>query len=63
MTTIYNQEPPTTGKVILETSGGELEIELWCTETPKTCKNFITLCLEGYYDGTIFHRLIKNFMI
>jgi peptidyl-prolyl cis-trans isomerase SDCCAG10 len=45
------------------TSHGELEIELWANECPKTCRNFIQLCLEGYYDDTIFHRLIPGFMI
>jgi peptidyl-prolyl cis-trans isomerase SDCCAG10 len=47
----------------MNTSHGELEIELWATECPKTCKNFIQLCLEGYYDNTIFHRLIPGFML
>ena len=40
-----------------------MDIELWCKECPKTCKNFIQLCLEGGYNNTIFHRLIPNFMI
>lgn len=57
------QAPPTSGKVIVDTTMGELEIELWCKEAPKACKNFIQLCLEGYYDGTEFFRLIPHFMI
>ncbi|KRW98209.1 Cyclophilin-like peptidyl-prolyl cis-trans isomerase domain [Pseudocohnilembus persalinus] len=56
-------QPPTTGKVVLHTTKGDLDIELWCKETPKTCRNFIQLCMEGYYNNTIFHRLIKGFMI
>ena len=32
-------------------------------EAPKACRNFVQLCLEGYYDGTPFHRVIKDFMI
>jgi len=57
------QEPPTSGKIILRTTHGDLEIELWTKETPRTCRNFIQLCMEGYYDNTIFHRIIKGFMI
>ena len=48
---------------LLLTSKGELDIELWCDETPRACRNFIQLCLEGYYDNTIFHRLVPGFMI
>ena len=42
---------------------GDIEIELWANETPKTCRNFIQLCMEGYYDNTIFHRIMKQFMV
>ncbi|XP_074603239.1 spliceosome-associated protein CWC27 homolog [Brevipalpus obovatus] len=62
MSEIYIQEPATSGKVILKTSLGDIEIELWTKETPKACRNFIQLCMEGYYDGTIFHRVIKKFI-
>lgn len=62
MSNIYIQEPPTTGKVLLKTSVGDIDIELWCREAPKACKNFIQLCMEGYYDGTIFHRVVKGFI-
>jgi len=40
-----------------------LDVELWCNEAPRACRNFIQLCLEGYYDETIFHRLVPGFMI
>lgn len=63
MSNIYIQEPPTSGKVLLETSVGDIDIELWAKETPKACRNFIQLCLEGYYNGTIFHRVIKGFIV
>jgi len=63
MSNIYVQEPPTSGKVVLKTSYGELDIELWTKETPRACRNFIQLCLEGYYDNTIFHRMVPGFMI
>ncbi|OAD46944.1 Peptidyl-prolyl cis-trans isomerase CWC27 like protein [Eufriesea mexicana] len=36
--------------------------ELWVKETPKTCRNFIQLCMDGYWDDTIFHRIIKGFI-
>ncbi|CAL1294714.1 unnamed protein product [Larinioides sclopetarius] len=42
---------------------GPLNIELHCDMTPKTCENFMKLSKIGYYDNTIFHRSIKNFMI
>lgn len=42
---------------------GDIDVELWAKETPKACRNFIQLCLEGYYDGTIFHRLVKGFIV
>jgi len=62
MSNIYIQEPPTEGKVLLTTSLGEIEIELWSKEAPKACRNFVQLCLEGYYDNIIFHRVVKDFI-
>ena len=47
-------------QVLLSTTCGEIDIELWSKEAPKACRNFIQLCLEGYYDGTIFHRVVKG---
>ncbi|XP_068190621.1 spliceosome-associated protein CWC27 homolog [Antennarius striatus] len=63
MSNIYIQEPPTNGKVLLKTSAGEIDIELWSKETPKACRNFVQLCMEGYYDGTLFHRVVPDFII
>lgn len=63
MAYIYNVEPNTDGKVVLHTSAGDLEIELWPKQAPLACRNFVQLCLEGYYNGTIFHRVIKDMMI
>ncbi|CCI40500.1 unnamed protein product [Albugo candida] len=63
MSNIYNTEPATEGKILFHTSFGDLDIELWPMQAPKACRNFVQLCLEGYYDNTIFHRLIPNFMI
>ncbi|XP_035904673.1 spliceosome-associated protein CWC27 homolog [Anopheles stephensi] len=63
MSNIYIQEPPTAGKVLLKTSVGDIDIELWSKECPMACRNFIQLCLEGYYNGTIFHRVVKGFIV
>uniref|UniRef100_A0A6M2DCY2 Spliceosome-associated protein CWC27 homolog n=1 Tax=Xenopsylla cheopis TaxID=163159 RepID=A0A6M2DCY2_XENCH len=62
MSSIYIQEPPTSGKVLLKTTVGDIDVELWAKETPKACRNFVQLCMEGYYDGTIFHRVVKGFI-
>ncbi|XP_006894666.1 PREDICTED: peptidyl-prolyl cis-trans isomerase-like 2-like [Elephantulus edwardii] len=51
------------GYVRLHTNKGCLNLELHCDLTPKTCENFIRLCKTNYYDGTIFHRSIRNFVI
>jgi peptidyl-prolyl cis-trans isomerase SDCCAG10 len=48
---------------MLKTTVGEILIELWSKECPKACRNFIQLCMEGYYDGTIFHRVVKDFIV
>ncbi|KOO21090.1 peptidyl-prolyl cis-trans isomerase cwc27-like protein, partial [Chrysochromulina tobinii] len=60
--TVYANEPVTRGKVVVHTSIGPLDIELWPKEAPMACRNFVQLCLEGYYDGCIFHRVIRDFM-
>uniref|UniRef100_A0A8D9BC05 Peptidyl-prolyl cis-trans isomerase n=1 Tax=Cacopsylla melanoneura TaxID=428564 RepID=A0A8D9BC05_9HEMI len=62
MSNIYIQEPPTEGKVLLKTSVGDIDIELWSRETPKACRNFVQLCMEGYYNNTIIHRIVKGFI-
>ncbi|CAN8023085.1 unnamed protein product [Ixodes persulcatus] len=62
MSNIYIQEPPTSGKVLLKTTVGDIDVELWSKETPKACRNFVQLCLDGYYNGTIFHRVVKGFI-
>jgi cyclophilin family peptidyl-prolyl cis-trans isomerase len=49
--------------VELETSMGKMKIRLYDDKAPKTVKNFKDLVEKGFYDGTIFHRVIKNFMI
>jgi len=48
---------------VLKTNQGEIEIELRPDIAPKAVENFVTHAKNGYYDGLIFHRVIKNFMI
>jgi len=49
--------------VVLETNLGSVEIALMSEVAPKTCENFLGLINKQYYDGLVFHRIIKNFMI
>ena len=58
-----NQKNFEVKKVKLETSAGDIVIELNEKAAPVTVKNFIRYAEEGFYDGTIFHRVIPNFMI
>jgi len=49
--------------IIMETTQGVIEIELKPDIAPKACENILKLAEKGYYDGLIFHRIIKSFMI
>ena len=49
--------------VMFETSAGNFEVTLYPDKAPVTVKNFLTLVDQKHYNGTIFHRVIKNFMI
>ena len=53
----------TNPKVKLQTNHGEMLVELNAEKAPKTVENFITYVKDGFFDGTIFHRVINNFMI
>ncbi|KAG5370406.1 Peptidylprolyl isomerase domain and WD repeat-containing protein 1 [Yarrowia sp. C11] len=50
-------------KVTLHTNMGDITVTLFPQAAPKACSNFSELCRTGYYDNTIFHRVIKKFMI
>lgn len=55
-----------TGKnpvVVIETSMGTIKAELWPEKAPVTTENFLKYAGEGFYDGTIYHRVIPGFMI
>ena len=64
-------EKPAAGKtkekgnpmVILSTTMGDIKVELYADKAPTTVQNFIDYAKAGYYDGTIFHRVIPNFMV
>jgi len=49
--------------VVLQTNQGNIKLKLFRDVAPKACENFTTLVKRGYYNGVIFHRVIKNFMI
>ena len=50
-------------RVSMTTSAGEIQLELYPDKAPKTVENFVGYANGGFYDGTIFHRVISNFMI
>ena len=49
--------------VVLHTNRGDITLKLFPKAAPLAVKNFVALAKKGYYDGTIFHRVIKGFMI
>ena len=49
--------------VIIHTTSGDIKLALDAEKAPKTVANFLSYAGDGYYDGTIFHRVIDNFMI
>lgn len=55
-----------TGKnpiVVISTSMGDIEAELYADKAPESVKNFLAYANDGFYNGTVFHRVIKGFMI
>jgi peptidyl-prolyl cis-trans isomerase B (cyclophilin B) len=61
-----SHHPTTTGNdkmVKLQTNKGDITIELYTDKAPETVKNFLEYVNSGFYNGTIFHRVINNFMI
>lgn len=57
------QDPPPNPQVVIETSMGDITVELFRGDAPVSVVNFLTYVQAGYYDGTIFHRVIRDFMI
>jgi len=64
ISSVYGEEIKMEDKIaVLETNRGLIEIKLFPGTAPKACENFIGLIENGYYEGIIFHRVIKKFMI
>ena len=57
------QQPPPNPEVVIETSMGDVTVELFRSEARVTVVNFLTYVLAGYYDGTIIHRVLRNQII
>jgi cyclophilin family peptidyl-prolyl cis-trans isomerase len=57
------QTPAAATKVLMKTSKGDITIELYPAKAPITVKNFLSYVKDKFFDGTIFHRVIPNFMI
>ncbi|XP_046404097.1 peptidyl-prolyl cis-trans isomerase-like 3 [Ischnura elegans] len=49
--------------VTLHTDVGDIKIELYCESCPKSCENFLALCASDYYNGCLFHRNMKGFIV
>ena len=63
MSSVYATEPATSGRVLLETTHGPLELQLWCRECPLTTKLFLQLCIDDYFQGMLFHRIVPDLLI
>ena len=61
--TVRAQDPPPNPRVVVETTEGDITIELFRAQRTVSVVNFLTYVQDGYYDGTIFHRVIRGFMI
>src|SRR5246500_1056985 len=48
---------------VIKTSEGDMVVQFWTDAAPNTVENFKKLARQGFYDGTIFHRIVKGFMI
>jgi cyclophilin family peptidyl-prolyl cis-trans isomerase len=56
-------DPKKQYEAVLHTGKGDITVELFADKAPRTVNNFVFLASQGYYDGTIFHRVIANFMV
>lgn len=55
-------DPKKTYKATIKTNKGDIELDLFAADTPKTVNNFVFLTRDKFYDGLTFHRVIPNFM-
>ena len=56
-------DPAKTYTATLTTARGEIVVQLFADRAPTTVNNFVYLAKEGFYDGTVFHRVINDFMV
>lgn len=63
LSTTQGTDMSTNPHVLLKTNKGDITIELNAEKAPKTVENFINYVNSGFYNGTIFHRVINNFMV
>jgi len=56
-------DPSASYTAVIDTSAGEIRVELWPEAAPQTVGNFVGLARQGFYDDTVFHRVIPDFMI
>jgi len=56
-------DPDTSYAATIKTNQGDITVRLFADESPRTVNNFVFLAREGFYDGVIFHRVIRGFMI
>lgn len=62
-TSVGQENPVSNPQVVMETSKGEIVLELYPDKAPLTVKNFLNYIDAGFYSGTIFHRVIPGFML
>ncbi|MDT7515788.1 peptidylprolyl isomerase [Rhodoferax mekongensis] len=62
MACVSHAQTPTT-KVVFQTTAGNFTVELYSDKAPKTVENFVQYVKDKHYNGTIFHRVIPNFMV
>ncbi|KAJ4846808.1 hypothetical protein Tsubulata_037061 [Turnera subulata] len=60
---MWTREESGAPEVTLETSMGAFTVELYYKHAPRTCRNFLELSRRGYYNNTLFHRIIKGFIV
>ena len=56
-------DPAVRYSAVLHTGKGDIHLNLFADKAPRTVNNFVFLARQGFYDGTIFHRVISNFMV
>ena len=56
-------DPARTYQATIQIDSGDIVVDLWADRAPRTVNNFVFLVRQGFYDGAIFHRVIKNFMV